>query len=470
MTTKRVGSTLTLRLAVAFVMVAIAALAVFAVLTVSVARGQLEDLVSSVHRADTTEAATSAARAYAAAGGWENADLAGPVAIAARDQATITVIDASGQILREPTQEAADMLEKMHGISIVDVPRGDPLDAPVVVDGQTVGTLQLRFPLTHLPTPEEEVRTALTKTALIGGIVAIVAAIGMALFVAGRVSKPLTALTAAATQMAAGKRDVRVDMPDAPGELGTLARTFDAMAAAVQREDELRRQLVRDLAHEVRTPLSILRGTTEALVDGVVTADEETLTTLHDEVLQLTRLVGDLETLADAEAAGLHMDVASIDLADLARNVTQLAGAAAADADLQLGAELQAAPVEGDAARLHQVAVNLMSNAIRYTPAGGSVTVRTGTLGATAFLEVLDSGPGLDPDEIPHLFERFYRGHAADVDGSGIGLAVARELVLAHGGTIEAANRPGGGAAFRVSLPIHPAGQFGPRDAAAGDR
>jgi two-component system sensor histidine kinase BaeS len=450
-------STLTLRLAVAFVIVAIAALAVFAVLTVAVARGQLEDLVSEVHRTDSQDAAAAAARAYQAAGDWNTADLTGAVAIAARDQATITVIDASGQVLREPTQEAADMLEKMHGISIVDVPRGDPIDAPVVVNGQTVGTLQLRFPLTHLPTPEEEVRAALTKTAVVGGVVAIAAAIAMALFVAGRVSKPLTALTDAATQMAAGRRDVRVDLADAPGELGTLARTFDQMAAAVQREDELRRQLVRDLAHEVRTPLTILRGTTEALVDGVATPDEETLTTLHDEVLQLTRLVGDLETLADAEAAGLHMEASAVDLADVARTVTQLAAAAAADAELALHVDLRPAPVTGDAARLTQVAVNLLSNAIRYTPVGGAVTVRTGVAEPSAFFEVLDSGPGLDPAEIPHLFERFYRGRAAEADGSGIGLAVARELVAAHDGTIEAANGPAGGAAFRVMLPARTA-------------
>jgi signal transduction histidine kinase len=452
-TTSARTSTLTLRLAVAFVTVAIAALAVFAVLTVSVARGQLGDLVSEVHRTDTQDAAASAARAYEAVGDWHGADLTGAVAIAARDQATITVIDATGEVLREPTQEAADMLEKMHGISIVDVARGDPIDAPVVADGQTVGTLQLRFPLTHLPTPEEEVRTALTKTALIGGIVAIAAAIAMALFVAGRVSRPLSALTDAATQMAGGRRDVRVDLPDAPGELGTLARTFDAMAAAVQREDDLRRQLVRDLAHEVRTPLSILRGTTEALVDGVATPDEATLTTLHDEVLQLTRLVGDLETLADAEAAGLHLDVAPTDLAEIARGAAQLAVAAAADAELELEVDLQPAPVMGDGPRLHQVAVNLLSNALRYTPGGGTVTVRTGTDDTTAFLEVLDSGPGVDPEEIPHLFERFYRGRTAQADGSGIGLAVARELVLAHAGTIEAANRREGGAAFRVALP-----------------
>ena len=453
MTTRPRTSTLTLRLAVAFVTVAIAALAVFAVLTVSVARGQLQDLVSEVHRSDSQDAAAAAARAYEAAGSWNAADLTGAVAIAARDQATITVIDAAGNVLREPTQEAADMLEKMHGISIVDVPRGDPIDAPVVVNGQTVGTLQLRFPLTHLPTPEEEVRAALTKTALVGGVVAIVAAIAMALFVAGRVSRPLTALTDAATQMAAGRRDVRVDLADAPGELGTLARTFDQMAEAVQREDDLRRQLVRDLAHEVRTPLTILRGTTEALVDGVATPDEETLTTLHDEVLQLTRLVGDLETLADAEAAGLHLEMAPVDLAEIARSVTQLAGAAAADAALEVGTDLRPAPVTGDGARLTQVAVNLLSNAIRYTPAGGSIAVRTATEADRAVLEVLDSGPGLDPDDIPHLFERFYRGRHADADGSGIGLAVARELALAHNGTIEAANRPDGGAVFRVELP-----------------
>jgi len=241
------------------------------------------------------------------------------------------------------------------------------------------------------------------------------------------------------------------------------------MAAAVQREDQLRRQLVRDLAHEVRTPLSILRGTTEALVDGIVTPDEETLTTLHDEVLQLTQLVGDLETLADAEAAGLHLEVAAVDLAEVARNVSQLGAAAAADAELRLDTDLHPAPVIGDAARLRQVAVNLLSNAIRYTPAGGTVAVRTGTTDGSAFLEMLDSGPGLDLDEIPHLFERFYRGRAAGADGSGIGLAVARELVLAHAGTVEAANRPEGGAAFRVELPMHAAGLSGERALATGE-
>jgi signal transduction histidine kinase len=447
-------SPLSVRLAAAFVTVAVAAIAVYAVLTVTSTRNELTELMLEVHREDAAAAAAAAARAYEAAGSWEDADLTGAVAVAARGQATLAVRDATGAVVTAPAEEAAQMLERMHGVEIVDIPRGDPVVAPVTVDGERVGSLVLRFPASHLPAPEQQVRSALTRTALIGAAVAAVVGIGIALFVARRVSRPLVALTDAATLMGSGRRGVRVDLGDQPGELGVLADAFDQMSESVEREEALRRQLVRDLAHEVRTPLTILRGTTEGLVDGVLEPDEETLRSLHDEVLRLTGLVGDLETLAAADAAALRLDVRPVDLAEVASTAVSIARGAATDAEITLEAHLAEARVEGDPERLRQVVVNLLSNALRHTPPGGRIELRTTADGGWATLEVLDSGPGVADEDLPHVFERFYRGRGSEAGaGSGIGLAVAAELVQAHGGAISAGNRPAGGAAFTVRLP-----------------
>jgi two-component system sensor histidine kinase BaeS len=454
-TRNRLLSPLGLRLAAAFVTVAIAAVVVFAVLTVTSAQRQLNSLVVRTHAEDAQAAAVAAAQAYQAAGGWTNANLTSVLAVAARGQATLTVLDPSGRAIAIPANEAQDMLAGMHGIEVIDVPRGEPVRAPVVVDGRTVGQIELRFPASHLPTPEEGVREALLRTAILGAIVAVATAMAVAFFVAQRVSGPIAALTDAAAEIEAGHRGVHVGIA-APGEIGTLAAAFDRMSASLEREDELRRQLVRDVAHEVRTPLSILQGTTEALVDGVMPADADTLASLHDEVLRLSRLVGDLETLAAAEAATLHLEIGPLDLAEVGAAAAEVAAPAAALAELTLDMEFAPAPTTGDSGRLRQVAMNLVANAFRYTPAGGTVTVRTAVEDGDALLEVLDTGPGIAPEDLPRLFERFYRGRAAeDEPGSGIGLAVAAELVAAHGGRIEAANRDGdgSGARFTVRLP-----------------
>lgn len=454
MTGRRLLSPLGLRLAVAFVAVAVAAVAVLVALTLVSARNEVSDLVTEVHAEDADAVADAAEAAFSRAGGWEEADLSSAAAVAARGQAELSIHDASGRLIAAPAAEAAEMMARMHGVEILDVPRAEPVTAPVVVDGETVGTVELRFPSSHLPGPERQIREALSRNALLGAGLAIASAVAVAVLVARVVSRPLNALTAAAADLEAGRRDVRVNLGGAPGELGTLAAAFDRMADAVEREDELRRQLVADVAHEVRTPLTILRGTTEALVDGVVEPDGSTLESLHEEVLRLTHLVGDLETLAAADAAGLHLDLEVVDVSRVVAAVTELARPAAEAAELTVATSLDAAPALADEQRLRQVVTTLLANSIAYTPVGGTIALRTGTHADGAVLEVSDTGPGITPDDLPHVFERFYRGRAAgDVQGSGIGLAIARELVEAHGGSITAGNRPEGGASFVVSLP-----------------
>lgn len=443
------------RLALAFLTVALAAIAVFAALTMLSARNEVSGLTNHQRKDDLAAAAIAAGEAYHRADGWATADLAGAAAVAARSQATLTIVDASGEVIAAPTDALASMMMQMHGMAAVDTPRGDPVSAAVVVDGQPVGAVMLRFPTQALEA-ERNVRDALARTALLGVLIAGAVALVVALYVSVRVTRPVTALTTAAGDLAAGRRDTRVDT-DGPGELRTLAEAFNGMADHLDREDRLRRNLVADVAHELRTPLAILQGSTEALLDGVDRPTPEVLGSLNDEVNRLRRLVSDLETLAAAEAAGLRPRAEPVDLADVAASAADLLQPLADDRGSTLTVDAEPAAVIGDADRLHQVAVNLIANAVKFTPAGGAIAITTRSDGTSACFEVVDNGPGIPEQDLPRVFERFWRGANGDkASGSGIGLAVVAELVTAHHGTVNAANVPGGGTRFTVMVPVAP--------------
>jgi two-component system, OmpR family, sensor histidine kinase BaeS len=300
------------------------------------------------------------------------------------------------------------------------------------------------------------VRDAMGRTAVAGTAVAAAVALAVALFVATRMTRPLGALTAAARRLAAGDRSARAGVGAAPGELGALGTAFDQMASTLEREGELRAKLITDVAHELRTPLTILRGQTEALVDGVTAPDAASLGSLHEEVLRLTRLVGDLETLAAADAAGLQLEHEPVDLADVAAGaVATVRSGVGGDAQGPAFAlDLHPAPALGDPGRLHQIALNLLSNASKFTPRSGTITVRTWADGAGTHLQVADTGPGFADGEAEHVFDRFWQGSVATgLGGSGVGLSVAAELAAAHDGSLTAENGATGGASFTLTLP-----------------
>lgn len=443
------------RLALAFLTVALAAIGVFAALTILSARNEVSGLTDRQREDDLAATAIAAGNAYQRADGWAAADLAGAAVVAARSQATLTVVDANGEVVAAPTDAMASMMMQMHGMAAVDTPRGTPVSAEVVVEGDNVGAVMLRFP-TEAMEAERHVRDALERTAILGVLLAAGVALVVALYVSVRVTRPVNALTTAAGDLAAGRRNTRVDA-DSPGELGTLAEAFNAMADHLDREDRLRRNLVADVAHELRTPLAILQGSTEALLDGIDQPTPEILGSLNDEVTRLRRLVGDLETLAAAEAAGLGPRTDRVDLADVAASAADLLRPLADDRGTGLTVAVEPATVIGDADRLHQIAVNLLANAIKFTPAGGAITISTRSDGASATLEVVDNGPGIPEQDLPHVFERFWRGMNGDkASGSGIGLAVVAELVAVHHGTVTVGNAPGGGACFTVTIPAAP--------------
>jgi two-component system sensor histidine kinase BaeS len=444
---------LTLRLAAAFVVVAVAAVSVLAALTMLSARREVGALVERQHESDAAAVAAAAAEAYAEAGNWQGAQLAAAGALALRAEARLIVTSPDGDVVATPTEAMGGMHARMHGGTVA-TSTGHAVSAPVVVDGRRVGDVRLTFPTDDLPAPERQVRDALSRTALAGTAVAAAVAFAVALLVARRLTIPLHAITAAAQRLAAGDRSARAGVGDAPGELGGLGAAFDTMAATVQREGELRSKLITDVAHELRTPLTILRGQTEALVDGVATPDPHALVSLHEEVLRLVRLVGDLETLAAADAAGLQIERARVDLADIATGAVATARSGADPQGPTFVLDAQRATTVGDAGRLHQITLNLLSNAAKFTPASGTVTVRTWTDSAGVHLAVSDTGPGLGAGEAERVFDRFWQGEAArGAGGSGVGLSVAAELAAAHDGSLRAENVETGGARFVLTLP-----------------
>jgi len=454
-TTPRAGriSPLTARLAFAFVAVALAAIAALTVVTLVAARGGVSQLTERQQQVTVERAATLAAAAYEQAGGWDGADLRPAVAVASTEGGRLTVVDASGTPVElAHAGEMRGMMERMHGGRRGDA-TGSPLIEPVTVDGREVGAVQVRFPVEATTSVAGELGDTLTRNVLAGAGMAALLALAAAWFVASRLTRPLTRLTDTVEAVAAGDRTARSDATGEPGELGALARSVDRMADTLERQDELRRALVADVAHELRTPLAIALGECDAMVDGVSDFDPERLASIREEIVRLARLVEDLEALAAAESAGLQLDLEPVDLAEVVADLLTLHGPRLSDAGLYLDVDLQEAPVVGDPLRLGQIVTNLLTNATKFTPPGGRIEVDV-TDGDPVALRVTDDGPGIPEEDLPHVFERFWRGTSVlGTSGSGVGLAVVAELARVHGGHVEASNATGRGARFTVYLP-----------------
>ncbi|HSS09882.1 MAG TPA: HAMP domain-containing sensor histidine kinase [Acidimicrobiales bacterium] len=430
------------RLVLAFVAVAVGALALLSLLVLLAAQGDVSHLVGDQQKATLAGVAQTASAAYTKAGGWSSADLATVVALAEQEGAWAVIADTDGRQLA--TSPAAARPSS-----------GVTRSQPIVAANEVVGRVSLRFAGSGLPSPERRLRDTLVRTVAAGAGLAALLALGVAVAVSRRITRPVVALTAAARAMEQGESKMSVVDRRAPGELGELAVAFDHMAQAVARQDSLRRAMVADVAHELRTPLAVLQGYFEAIAEGVVEPSPAQLASLHDEVLRLGRTVEDLETLAAAEAAGLRMSHEKVDLAEVADKAAALLAPRFDSAGIRLDIDLSSAVVHGDAHRLHQVVTNLLTNALKFTPAGGQVRVEVSSEPAVARLQVADTGMGIPAEELSHVFERFWRGgQVANSAGSGIGLTVVAELVRAHQGRIEAVSQPGRGTRFTVTLPL----------------
>ena len=267
---------------------------------------------------------------------------------------------------------------------------------------------------------------------------------------------PLAKVMAAADAVAEGDLSVRV--PErGEGEFGRLSRSFNRMVSELERADLQRRNLTADVAHELRTPLHIMQGNLEGIADGVYEADEEQIERLLGETQQLARLVEDLRTLSLAEAGQLPMKMEQVDarelLADVATSFSGQAEAAGVDLSYQVGGEAVGLQITGDAGRLDQVLSNLVANALDHTPPGGEIHMQAEQQQDGVRIEVSDTGSGIPAEDLPNIFDRFWRGEGRRQTGSGLGLAIAKHLVQAHGGEISVESQINEGTTFTISLP-----------------
>ncbi|HUN08172.1 MAG TPA: ATP-binding protein [Aggregatilineales bacterium] len=359
------------------------------------------------------------------------------------------------------------ILAQVNGTVVVDTTgtligedlRADDLSrgAPILAGGQRIGTLIIT-PLDIPASPAGDFLSAVNRSALLAGIAAgsLALILGSVLFV--QIIRPLRRLSAAAQGIAAGDLSQRVQL-SCNDEISQVSATFNHMAETLQRYAVERRNMMGDIAHDLRTPLSIIQSNLEAMLDGVLPATPEEMTSLHQETLHLNRLITDLRTLSLAESGQLNLQKQAVEPGSLIQQVSDRMHLIAEEKSITLETDIASdlPPVQADPERLIQVMTNLVDNAIRYNMKGNRVIVAARHGNGHIELSVSDNGPGIPPEEITHLFERFWRAEKSRnraTGGSGLGLAIVKQLVEAHHGEVQVESQTGSGTRFTVHLPV----------------
>jgi two-component system sensor histidine kinase BaeS len=432
-----------LRLTLVFVAVALAAVSAAVIFGSLSTSGNVNQLISK-QRADAVLAtAVTAAAAYDHAG-WERADLTALTMVLSKAGAALRVRNMAGQVIGASPDFASR--------------RGQPqLTEPVILRGQRVGSVTLRFGHKGLAGAVEQFQAQRWPAWIMAAGVAALIALIAALLLSGRITGSLDRLIRVAR--ARGRGDLTVRAGDVGGfsEIRELAGAFDQTADARDEQDRLRRNLVADVAHELRTPIAVLQAGHEAMLDGLTKPTPANLASLHDETLRLSRMVDDLQRLASAEAAALQLKLIPYDLAAIAQDTADSLADAFDAAGISLCRRLAEAQVRCDPPRMREITTNLLINALKFTSPGGTVLVETGPREPgreQALLTVSDTGIGILPEDLPRVSERFFRSpRTSGIAGSGIGLTIVAEIVRGHHGSMEIDSEPGTGTTITITLP-----------------
>lgn len=332
--------------------------------------------------------------------------------------------------------------------------------ANIVYDNQAVGSVRVwvNGSETLLRQADEEFRNNSYQAMVFATVLAIVLASLIGFLFARNLVRPINCMTKTAKAIKEGDLSARTKL-HGDDEIARLGETFDAMADSVERDRELERRLTTDVAHELRTPLMAIQSTVEAMVDGVFEADEERLETVNSEVQRLSRLVDAILKLSRLENRSTPMKKEVVDVGDLISGIVSTHEAFVSDSGLTLTYEMEkGVKVVGDADMIRQATANLISNAVRYTPEGGHITVRVKRGDIMAAIMVQDTGIGLSPEEAKMVFSRFWRADAGrnrESGGLGIGLSVVKEIVDRHHGWVQVEGRQGEGACFTIHIPLY---------------
>jgi two-component system OmpR family sensor kinase/two-component system sensor histidine kinase BaeS len=375
-------------------------------------------------------------------------------------QPDILLADASGRVVFDSAGRAVGK-----PLSRDEMANALPLAAPD--DGTVIGHLLLFYPYTApLGKPELEYLDRVEQILLVGAVLAVILILAVGALLNRRLNAPLQRLAAAAQAVAAGDLEQQVEAGGSI-EVAQVGQAFNEMTASLKEADTLRQNMVADVAHELRNPLSVLQGNLWAILNDAYPLEKAEISRLYDETRLLSRLVEDLRELALADAGELYLELRPTDVGQVIHRTVDTLALAAEVQEVNLSALLPdvLAPAQADPDRVAQVLRNLLVNALRHTPPGGSVTVSAAASAETVEIAIADTGSGIAADDLPHIFDRFWRADPARARskaggeerlayGTGLGLAVAQSLAEAQGGRIWAESTPGEGAVFRFTLPL----------------
>ena len=375
------------------------------------------------------------------------------------DPVPLLLLDPEGEIVYPTDWESLG-----HTLTEREIARGETLTLP---NGDQWTLIPYQFS-PERAAAERVFFHRIRRSLWLAGLAATLAGLLISLLLRRQVTRPLRQLDAAAQRIAAGNLSERVPI-ETSDEFGHVAASFNDMAESLEASEQAKRRMIADIAHELRTPITVIRSALEGLRDGLIDPTQETFSSLHNRILLLTRLVADLHQLALADAGRLSINSIPLRLDRVIEGIVETVGVQAEDAGLELETSLEGGlpSVAADGQRVEQILLNLLANAIRHTPSGGRILITAAESESFVEVSVCDTGSGIDPADLPHIFDRFYRAdlsraqqeetaESVEVGNSGLGLPIAKALVEAHGGTIRAEGVPTGGTCIRFTLPMAP--------------
>ncbi|MDR3280185.1 MAG: HAMP domain-containing protein, partial [Synergistaceae bacterium] len=453
-----------LSLHIAFV--ALIMVALISVLANIFIRKQFEGYVARQQERRTEEITANVGAQYdAVSGSWDLDFLHAIGMYALYEGYIVSVYDANGETLwdaRVCDMEACAMIMDDVAREMRERYPGTEgefavMDVPIEQNGREIGLARIEYFSPYFFSDDDFMFIGALNTILLGsGVFALALAAAVGWILARNVSDPIRKAVDAAKRMSSGDYAAMIEDNSNIRELDELTKSVNSLARSITTQESLRKQLTADVAHELRTPLATIGTHIEAMIDGVWEPTRERLASCYEEIERIGRLVRDMENLARVESETLKLDKTPVDLREIAeltiRNFE--ADIRAKGVDARVDGEIS--EIEADRDRISQVFINLISNAVKYTNDGGSITVTLSETDETAIAGVADNGEGISEDDLPFIFERFYRADKSrnrTTGGSGIGLAVVRSIVSSHGGTVEVESAPGKGSVFRVKLP-----------------
>lgn len=458
-------ASLFVRLMAAFALVILVTVAVVFVVANLATTNEFQGFMFRGGMARTNQVAQDLAAYYSVRGSWNQVDQylsaaagqgmgsmmgPGPHGMGGMMSPSLLLADARGKVIAS----TVDGAQVGQSLSAAQLSAGIPINA----GGQVVGTLvDTAGGAAPLDAQQQDLLQRTNLSILLAAIIGGAIALGLGFVLFYQITSPLHALAGAARQIAAGDLSARIQRPR-NDEIGQVGQAFNSMADNLAQSESARRNMIADIAHELRNPLGAIQGQLEAMLDGVFPITPAEIASLHEDTLLLTRLVDDLRDLALADAGQLQVERRPTDLGELARRVAATFAAQTAESGVALNVEV-AGVVQAnvDPLRIEQVLRNLIGNALRYTPRGAGVRIQVACAdGKSAIVRVVDTGSGISRDDLPHVFERFWRGdksRARSAGGAGLGLAIAKQLILAHNGSIGVESEPGKGATFWFTVP-----------------